>query len=121
MSCAAKYSFVLCQGSTFNYSLIYTDSSGSAVDLTDYGARMQLRPSAGSSTLYLTLSSSLQADGTGVPMTTPISGTLGVYISAASSSMLDFDQADYDLFIYSGSFAEKLLEGRIQLDKRVTL
>lgn len=127
MSCAAKYSFVICQGATVDFNIQYTDVSGSPVDLSNYGAKMQVRPSPGSSTLYLTLSSSLTLDNTGLNFSgssrniTPASGNIGVYISAVSSSQLDFDNADYDLFVFSGSFSEKLIEGKIKLDKRVTI
>lgn len=127
MSNAAKYSFIISQGATVDFNIQYTDVSGSPVNLANYGARMQLRPSAGSSTLYLTLSSSLQADGTGLNFSgsnrneSPVSGNIGVYISSVSSSQLTFDKAEYDLFIYSGSYSNKLLEGKITLDKRVTI
>ena len=131
MSCAAKYTFTICQGSTTDFVIQYTDITGSMVNLSDYGAKMQLRDTPGGSTLYLTLSSSLQADGTGLNfsgsarsstgLVSPVSGTIGVYISMASSSLLSFDKADYDLFIYSGSFSDKILEGVIRLDKKVTV
>jgi hypothetical protein len=126
MPTAAKYSFTIIQGATLDINIEYRDASGSLVNLTNYGAKMQIRPNPGSSTLYITLSSSLQADRTGLNFsgsnnsTSPASGSIGLYISAASSSQLNFDLADYDLFIQSGSYADKLLEGRIRIDKRVT-
>lgn len=131
MSCAAKYNFTICQGATTDFTLVYTDSTGSYVDLRNYGARMQLRdaPSSSATILYLTLSSSLNGDGTGLNFSgsnstgyvSPISGNIGIYISAATSSMLSFSgKAEYDLFIFSGSFADKILEGKITLDPRVT-
>lgn len=129
MSCAAKYSFTVCQGATFDYTLRYSDNAGVPINLKNYGAKMQVRPSAGNSVLYLTLSSSLQADGTGLNFSgsastgfvDPISGSIGIYISAISSSNLSFTTAEYDLFIFSGSFTDKILEGKISLDKRITI
>lgn len=128
MSCGAAYNFIICQGATLNFGVQYTDVSGSPVDLRNYGARLQLRQSeTGSSTLYLTLTSSLQADGTGLNFsgsngtTDPSTGSIGIYISAATSSLLNFDQAFYDLFIFSGSYSTVLLEGKVKLDRRVTL
>jgi hypothetical protein len=126
MPTAAKYSFTIIQGATLDINIEYRDASGSLVNFTNYGAKMQIRPNPGSSTLYITLSSSLQADRTGLNFsgsnnsTSPASGSIGLYISAASSSQLNFDLADYDLFIQSGSYADKLLEGRIRIDKRIT-
>jgi hypothetical protein len=124
---AGKYSFTLEQGSTFERQLTYQDSNGVPIDLTGYSARMQLRPSPGSPTLYLTLSSSLRPDGTGLNMNgltgvnPTTSGTIGIVVSAATSSLLTFDEAAYDLEIYSGSYASRIIEGRVKLSKEVTI
>ena len=123
---AGKYSFVIEQGATFQRELIYQDSLGSPIDLTDYSAKMQIRPAPGSSTLFLTLSSSLNGDGTGLNLlglygTNPLtSGSIGIVISAASSSALTFDEAAYDLELYSGSFVNRIIEGKVKLSKEVT-
>lgn len=123
---AGKYSFTIEQGSTFSLQLEYKDNSGSPIDLTNYGGRMQIRPTLPSSTVYLSLSSSLQSDGTGINFSgslgilPPTSGAIGLYISATSSSLLDFDEAVYDLEIYSGSTVTRLLEGKVRLSKEVT-
>ena len=123
---AGRYSFVIEQGSTLNLELQYKDASGTPIDLTDYGGRMQIRPSVASSTVYITLSSSLEPDGTGLNFsgsngqTPPSSGSIGVYISAASSSLLNFDMAVYDLELYSGSYVTRILEGQVKLSKEVT-
>lgn len=123
---AGKYSFVIEQGSTLNLELQYKDINSNPINLTNYGGRMQIRPDVASSTVYLTLSSSLQTDGTGLNFsgsngtTSPTSGSIGIYISAASSSALSFDQAVYDLEIFSGSFVSRILEGQVKLSKEVT-
>lgn len=123
---AGRYSFIVEQGSTKQFEVIYKDSTGSPIDLTGYSARMQIRPSAGSSTLYATLSSSLWADGTGLNLqglsgTKPYtSGSIGVIISAATSSLFDFGEASYDLELYSGSTVTRILEGKVKLSKEVT-
>jgi len=124
---AGKYSFTVEQGSTFERQLTYQDSNGVPIDLTGYSARMQIRPSPGSPTLYLTLSSSLRPDGTGLNMNgltgvnPTTSGTIGIVISAATSSLLTFDEAAYDLEIYSASYASRIIEGRVKLSKEVTI
>lgn len=124
---AGKYSFTLEQGSTFERQLTYQDSNGVPIDLTGYSARMQIRPSPGSPTLYLTLSSSLRSDGTGLNMNgltgmnPTTSGTIGIVISAATSSLLTFDEAAYDLEIYSASYASRIIEGKVKLSKEVTI
>jgi len=123
---AGRYSFVIEQGATFTVELQYKDGNGTPIDLTGYGGRMQIRPSIASSTIYASLSSSLNPDGTGINFsgsngsTPPTSGSIGLYISAASSSLLNFDLAVYDLEIYSGSFVSRILEGQVKLSKEVT-
>lgn len=123
---AGRYNIIIEQGATFELELQYKDSNSVAVDLTGYSGRMQIRPSIGSTTSYLCLSSSLEPDGTGLNFsgsngaTPPTSGSIGVYISAVSSSLLDFTTAVYDLEIASGSFVSRLLQGNVQLSKEVT-
>jgi hypothetical protein len=123
---AGRYSFVIEQGATLSLELQYKDSSGNPIDLTAYSGQMQIRPSVASSTVYITLSSSLKADGTGLNFsgsngtTPPTSGSIGIYISAASSSLLNFDTVVYDLELYTGSFVSRILEGQVKLSLNVT-
>jgi hypothetical protein len=128
---AGRYNFTIEQGTTFTLNLQYKDSNGVPVDLTGYYGRMQIRPSVSSDTVYLTLSSSLNSDGTGLNFSgsngtfPPSSGSIGIHIASCTSSMLNFDgQAYYDLEIYSGSapcpLTVRLIEGQVQLSKEVT-
>ena len=130
---AGIYSFVVEQGATTDFELVYKDSAGELIDLSGYTARMQLKPSRGSSETYLTLSSSLQADGTGLNFSgsggdqasnNPTSGTIGIYISHTTSSNLSFGSAFYDLELASGSgdttVVTRLLQGKVKLSKEVT-
>ena len=130
---AGKYSFVIEQGTTVNFEVAYKDSNGSPVDLTDYSGRMQIASdyaSNASRTVYITLSSSLNPDGTGLNfggshgVNPPASGTIGVYISSCTSSLFNFNTARYDLEIYSGSscpFTVRLLEGQVSISNQVTV
>ena len=124
------YNFTIEQGATFELNVQYRDYLGTPINLTGYSGRMQLRPSPSSNTVYLTLSSSLNADGTGLNfsgsngITPPTSGSIGIYIAACTSSLLTFNTAKYDLEIYSGSGAcpltVRLLEGQVSLSNQVT-
>jgi hypothetical protein len=121
---AGRYSFVIEQGSTLNFSIVYNDSNGQPVDLSQYSAKMQIRQTYSSPPL-LTLSSSLNADGTGLNMSSAVSGTIGIYIASCTSSLLTFNEALYDLDIISGSgncpVVNRILEGKVKLSKEVTI
>jgi hypothetical protein len=124
---AGRYSFIIEQGATTNIQINWTDDSGSAIDLSGYQARMQIRPAVESNVVFLSLSSSLSDGcGTGINLsgsngTTPLSsGSIAIYISAVSSSLLNFDEAYYDLELESGCEVTRLLEGKVKLSKNVT-
>lgn len=127
---AGKYSFNIEQGSTVKFDVTYKDSSDDPIDLTGYQGRMQIKDAAGGTTTYLSLSSSLGPCGSGLNFSgstgllPPTSGTIGVIISSATSSLLSFNQASYDLEIASGSgdcaIVTRLIEGNIKLIKEVT-
>jgi hypothetical protein len=118
---AGKYSLLIEQGATLNLELAYKDSNNIPVDLTGYSGKMQIKSDYDDNnpTTYLTLSSSLQDDLTGITFGGP-SGTIGLYISAVSSSELKFDTGYYDLEITSGSVVTRLLEGTVKISKQVT-
>ena len=132
---AGKYSFILEQGATINFEVQYKDSNNLPIDLSGYSGRMQFRDSFAdtpNSTIYLTLSSSLNPDGTGLNFsgsngtTSPVSGSIGVYIASCTSSALTFNTAYYDLELYYPGFdpdcpiVTRLLEGQVRLSQEVT-
>ena len=125
---AGRYSFIIEQGSTLNLEIQYKDSTNTPVDLTGYSGKMMIRSNYADQnpTTYAVLSSSLAADGTGLNFsgsngdTPPTSGSIGIYISAASSSNFTFNTARYDLEITSGSVVTRLLEGQVSLSQEVT-
>jgi len=125
---AGKYTFFIEQGATTDFELVWKDNNGNPVDLSSYSARMQIRTDYGGS-LICSLSSSLDADGTGLNLsgsngTTPLaSGSIGIFISAASSSAFTFGEAKYDLELEhtSTSYVTRLIEGKVKLSKEVTV
>lgn len=125
---AGKYTFAIEQGSTVQFEIQYKDASNTPIDLTGHIARMQIRPDFADNTAvtYVNLTTTLDPDGTGLNMSgsngvTPIqSGSIGIYISAASSSAFTFNEAKYDLEIVSGSVVTRILEGCVKLRKEVT-
>jgi len=123
---AGKYSFVIEQGSTLDFEIQYKDSSNNPINLSGYSGKMQIRSTVDSSDTIITLSSSLATDGTGLNFsgsngtTPPTSGSIGIFISAASSSLFTFTNAVYDLEITTGSRVTRILEGNVRLSKEVT-
>ena len=130
---AGNYSFTIEQGATTDFEIVYKDSNGDPIDLTGYNARMQLKDSIGGSSTFLTLSSSLSPDGTGLNLSgsgglnaskPTTSGSIGIFIGYVSSSNLSFSSAVYDLELVSGSgnaaVVTRLLQGKVNLSKEVT-
>ncbi len=132
---AGRYSFVIEQGATTDFEVVYNDSSGNPIDLEGYTARMSIRQSQiSTSQLFITLSSSLGPCGTGLNLSgsgginasKPLSsGSIGIYISAASSSQLSFNEGFYDLELMSGSgdctTVTRLLMGQVKLSNEITI
>jgi hypothetical protein len=128
---AGRYPLYIEQGASLDFEVQYLDSAGNPVDLSGYSARMQIRPSTDSSTVYVTLSSSLQPDGTGLNLSgshslkPPTSGSIGVFISSCTSSLLTFNDAVYDLELfvpYDGgcNYVTRLIQGPVRLSQEVT-
>jgi len=128
---AGRYPLYIEQGASLDFEVQYLDSEGNPVDLSGYSARMQIRPSTNSSTVYVTLSSSLQPDGTGLNLSgshslkPPTSGSIGVFISSCTSSLLTFNDAVYDLELfvpYDGgcNYVTRLIQGPVRLSQEVT-
>lgn len=129
---AGQYTFTIERGATTEFRVEYVSSGNVPIDLTNYGARMHVRPLVNSDTIFLQLSSSLWPDGTGLNLTPysgsiqlpKTSGSIGIYISAASSSLITSENAFYDLEITSGSstneYVIRLMEGKIRVKPNVT-
>lgn len=131
---AGIYDFIIEQGSTVDFELQYKDSNGSPINLTGCWGAMQIRSNYADNkpTTHITLTTDLNIDKTGLsfsgsvsnPPVPPTSGTIGIYIAACSSSLFNFNNARYDLEIYSGDpscpVVTRLLQGQIQINKEVT-
>jgi len=128
-----NHTFIIKQGKTFNRRIEYlTGDPATLFNFTGYEARMQIRPNFTSTTVYCTLSSSLGDDGTGLNMTPTSasvvlprsSGSIGIQISAYSSSLFTFTEGVFDLEIYSGSgvtqYVEEILRGKVKILQEVT-
>lgn len=130
---AGKYSFNLEQGATYRFGIQYTDNSGSYIDLSGYSASMQIRSdyADNTNTLYATLnivedvnahtSSYMWFSGSGgTGSAAAVSGSIEVYLHADTTADFTFEEAVYDIELYSGDDVYRLLEGTIINKKEVT-
>ncbi len=118
---AGFYSFIIEQGATTYFTVSYKDANKEPVDLTGYHARMQIRPDYAdfAPEKYINLSSSLDEDGSGLHIT-PTEGKIDVHMSANRTEAFDFDEGFYDLELYSGSYVNRLIQGKVRVSREVT-
>ena len=126
---AGEYDFTIEQGATFYTTFVWkqqdnaccdeTPAAPAAVDLTNYTVRMQVRPSAGSGTLYF------EANATNGYMfvVTPETGTFAISIPAAVSSAWTWRRGVYDIEMTNtaSSVVTRLLQGTITVSTDVTV
>ena len=123
---AGKWNFTIEQGTTVDFSIQYKDKDLVPINISGYSGRMQIRSNYADNnpTTYITLSSSLAPDGTGLNFTGAATGSIGIFIAACSSSAFTFSNARYDLEIYSGSvgcpITTRILEGQVTISKETT-
>ena len=107
------------QGATFDYTLTWT-TGGTAVNLTGYNARMQVRETYDSTTPVLSLTA-----GTGITIG-GTAGTIGITAHATATAGIPAQppgpqQYVYDLELVSGSGeVTRLVEGRMLVYPEVT-
>lgn len=120
---ASQYNFSIEQGSSFRMSLIYKDSNGDPIDITDWCARLTWRTSANVTQTF----SSDNIDKSVYNFN--IEGSLGkinLLFPAGTTNGFDFNTAKYDLELQSdedhysqgGKYTIRLLYGTVTVNKR---
>jgi len=120
---AGKYNFTIEQGATVDFELVYKDGDSQIINIANYSGSMQIKDKPGGSITHITLTKDLATDGTGLDFTNADQGKIKVFISANSSSQLNFNKASYDLEIATDEdypIVTRLLQGTVTLDKEVT-
>tara|TARA_B100001059_G_C17249978_1_gene293804 strand:- start:103 stop:441 length:339 start_codon:yes stop_codon:yes gene_type:complete len=109
---AGTYNLVIDQGSSFALDLAIKQS-GSALNLTNYTGRAQLRTSHTASSVAATFT---------VTKTSASNGTLKMELSPTASANLAAGQYVYDLEIFTASDAivKRLLQGDVTITPEVT-
>ena len=118
---AAQHDLVIEQGATWSQAVIWkTGSPATAVNLTGYTARMQLRSNITSSTIALSLTTGnsrialTAGSGAGA-------GTITLSITATDTAALAAGRYVYDLeLVSSGGQVTRLMEGVVTVSAEVT-
>lgn len=97
------------QGTTFTRTFVWQNPDGSAVNLTGYSAKVDLRAEPGSAVL-----------ATFTPAITPATGTIVLTIPATSAAWT-FKVAEWDLLVWSASEDHRLVEGTLRVNAQVTV
>ena len=112
---AGRYDFVIQQGAKFQRNLTYKDSTGNVIDLSGYSARMEIREDHEADSI-IGLST-----GNGRIVLGGALGTIQLNLTSAETLSLDFDVAEYDLFLVSPAGEETMiLSGFVTLIRRIT-
>jgi hypothetical protein len=120
---AEKYDFTIEQGSSFTLSLVYKDSDGNPVNLTDWCARLTWKTNSSTTQTF----TSTNLDYSVYKFTIePLIGKLTLLIPADTTNSFDFNTAKYDLelrsdddlYVGGGKYIIRLLYGTVTLVKR---
>ena len=113
---AGIYNIICDQGATFVRQLTWNDSNGSAVNLSGYTARMDVRSSidaAGAAVLSLTTTNGrIVLGGT--------AGTINLTAEATATQVVESGNYVYDLELVSGSTITRLVQGSFVVRGEVT-
>ena len=109
---AGTYNLVIDQGSDFALDLVIKQG-GTALNLSNYSGRAQLRTSVDASSVSATFS---------VTVTNAANGALKMQLPAATSSGISAGQYVYDLEIFTAndSIVKRIIQGDVTLTPEVT-
>jgi len=114
-----KYNFKIYRGETLRRVFIYKDATETAVDLSGYSARLQVRAKIDDTDVLL----SLTTDNGGIEIV-PLEGKIILHATAAATTAMTWTEGVYDLELYymDGLVEDvtRLVEGRVSTVKEVT-
>lgn len=112
----ANYDLELWQGQTFNFVLVWKDSTGSPINLTGYSGRMQLRPTVMAEVVFTELSTE-----NGKMTFDHPNGRISLTLSAEETAQIKSKNAVYDLEIFNAEGeVRRLMEGKVLIHREVT-
>lgn len=121
---AANYDFIIEQGTSFKLALVYKDAANNIVDLTDWCARLVMRPKYNTTSTIFTTNNmdyslyKFYIDGP--------NGKIVLLIPASTTNDFTVDEMRYELEIQSpedfytdgGKYTSRVLEGKVFIKKR---
>ena len=116
MALGNTFNITINQGATFELTVTWKDSAGTAINLTGYSARMQVRETYSSTTSVVSLT-----NGSGITLGGS-AGTIAIVISATTTAALTAPFSGvYDLELVSaGGVVTRLLQGAATVSPEVT-
>ncbi len=116
MALGNTFNITINQGATFELTITWKDSAGTAINLTGYTARMQVRETYSSTSTIVSLTS-----GSGITLG-GAAGTIAILISATTTAALTAPFSGvYDLELVSaGGVVTRLLQGAATVSPEVT-
>lgn len=116
MALGNSFDITINQGATFELTVTWKDSTGAAINLTGYSARMQVRETYSSSSTIVSLT-----NGSGITLG-GAAGTIAILISATTTAALTAPFSGvYDLELVSaGGVVTRLLQGAATVTPEVT-
>ena len=116
MALGNRFDITINQGATFELTITWKDSAGTAINLSGYTARMQVRETYSSTTPIVSLT-----NGAGITLGGS-AGTIAIVISATTTAALTAPFSGvYDLELVSaGGVVTRLLQGAATVSPEVT-
>jgi hypothetical protein len=105
---ATQYNLSIDAGATFNLDFEYLDAGGDPVDLTGYTAKFQIRN---------TPEDELVLQKT--PTITPLTGIIGLSLSATETGALDRDAYLWGITLTLGFTVIRLIEGYVYVAREI--
>ena len=116
MALGNRFDIEINQGATYELTVTWKDSAGTAINLTGYSARMQVRETYSSASTIVSLT-----NGSGITLG-GAAGTIAILISATTTAALTAPFSGvYDLELVSaGGVVTRLLQGAATVTPEVT-
>lgn len=116
MALGNNFDISINQGATFQLQITWKDAAGTAIDITGYTARMQVRETYSSASTIVSLT-----NGSGITLG-GAAGTIAILISSATTAALTAPFSGvYDLELVSGAtVVTRILQGAATVTPEVT-